>query len=302
MFQFDYLFEERYTLGIIIGIIFGLVARLYMLQTDYRQYPTYPHGIIVHMSLGVIAAGLGSVAIPALFEQDYTAVTFLALAAQQFRDVRSMERETLTKIDSSELVPRGSTYIEGIALVFEGRNYLVIFTSFFTALFVVLFSFWVGILAGIVTIIISAMLKTGKTISHVADVYAGKVNVEKSNVYVDDIYMMNVGLKVNQDLIKQHAIGIVLVPKNKNSAASLSNLGQRKAILHDLSTVLGAYRDSGEPALIPMAKLDINDGRLGILLVVKDCNIDKAVQMVKNVPLLESSVRMPSEAPVKGGE
>ena len=105
-----------------------------MLRTDYRQYPTYPHGRIIHISLGVIAAALGAVAVPAMYKKDFTAITFLTLAAQQFRDVRKMERDTLSQIDSMELVSRGTTYIEGIAMVFEGRNYLVILTALLTTL------------------------------------------------------------------------------------------------------------------------------------------------------------------------
>ena len=38
---------------------------------------------------------------------------FLALAATQFREVRSIERETLLNLEESELVPRGAAYIEG---------------------------------------------------------------------------------------------------------------------------------------------------------------------------------------------
>ena len=116
--------------GIMLGVSFGVIARLMMLRTDYRQYPTYPHGRIIHISLGVIAAALGAVAVPAMYKKDFTAITFLTLAAQQFRDVRKMERDTLSQIDSMELVSRGTTYIEGIAMVFEGRNYLVILTAY----------------------------------------------------------------------------------------------------------------------------------------------------------------------------
>ena len=57
--------------------------------------------------LGVIAAALGAVAVPAMYKKDFTAITFLTLAAQQFRDVRKMERDTLTQIDSMELVSSG---------------------------------------------------------------------------------------------------------------------------------------------------------------------------------------------------
>ncbi|WP_217609184.1 YIEGIA domain-containing protein, partial [Bacillus sp. GbtcB10] len=81
-------------------------------------------------------------------DKNYTAVTFLSLAAQQFRDVRNMERQSLSKIDELELVPRGAAYIEGIAMVFEGRNYLVILASFLASLFSILFAWYWGILAG----------------------------------------------------------------------------------------------------------------------------------------------------------
>ena len=57
-----------------------------------------------------------------------------------------MERNTLAELDGFELVPRGKTYIEGIAVVFESRNYLVIFTSLITTLFYLFFNFWVGLL------------------------------------------------------------------------------------------------------------------------------------------------------------
>lgn len=92
---------------VIMGTAFGMAARIFMLRSDYRQYPAYPHGKIIHLALGLIAGALGSVAVPALYNKDYTAITFLSLAAQQFREVRNMERNTLTAIDHLELVPRG---------------------------------------------------------------------------------------------------------------------------------------------------------------------------------------------------
>ena len=71
------LLQSRETFGVVIGISFGIISRLLMMRTDYRQYPTYPHGKIIHISLGVIAAALGAVAIPAFLNKNYTAVTFL---------------------------------------------------------------------------------------------------------------------------------------------------------------------------------------------------------------------------------
>lgn len=281
-----------------MGIAFGIISRLLMLRTDYRQYPTYPHGRIIHISLGVIAAALGAVAVPALFNKDYTAITFLTLAAQQFRDVRKMERETLTKIDSMELVGRGSTYIEGIAMVFEGRNYLVIMTALLTSLFSIMANIWIGILAGAVSLLLVEKLKSGKAISHIAAVQEAEVKVDGPDLFVGDIYIMNVGLKANQDIIAKRGMGFILTPYNSNGKVTMSNLGQRQAILYDMATILGVYRDDGEPALIPMAKLDMKDGRLAVFILPQEMDADKGKQVILRVPILESAVRMPTEASV----
>lgn len=295
------LFTSKYTLGIVIGTIFGIAARLSMLRTDYRQYPTYPHGRIIHLALGVIAAALGALAVPSLLEKQYTAVTFLTLAAQQFRDVRNMERQTLKNIDSMELVPRGATYIEGIAMVFEGRNYMVILTSFMASLFGIVFAWYWGIVAGVGSLLLSNRFKTGKSISAIADITNAEVRLEGPDLYVGDIYIMNVGLEENQKLIAEHGLGLIVKPKNKNSRVTLSNLGQRQAILHDVSTIMGVFRDSGEPSLIPMAKLDMKDGRLAVFLLPQERDPHMALQVLKRVPLLESAVRMPTEAHVRSG-
>ncbi|WP_219836516.1 YIEGIA family protein [Paenibacillus sp. R14(2021)] len=284
--------------GIMLGVAFGLCARLMMLRTDYRQYPTYPHGRIIHVSLGVIAASLGAVAIPALYKKDFTAITFLTLAAQQFRDVRKMERDTLSKIDSMELVSRGSTYIEGIAMVFEGRNYLVIFSSLLTSLASLSLGLPFGVIMGFLTLFLVYRLKSGKSVSHIAKAEIVNVKIDGPDLFVGDIYIMNVGLSANQQIIADRGLGIILTPFNANGKATLSNLGQRQAILFDVSTILGVYRDDGEPALVPVAKLDMKDGRLAVFLLPQEKDAEKAKAIVEKVPILESAVRMPTEASV----
>lgn len=163
--MFKELLANEFVVPLTIGFVFGIMCRINLLRTDYRQYPTYPHGKIIHVSLGVIASALGALAVPALLKENYTAVTFLTVAAQQFRDVRNMERTTLTEIDKQELVPRGGPYIEGIAMVFEGRNYMVIFTSLVATTATILFNWWGGIIAGVIALLISRKLRSGKTLS-----------------------------------------------------------------------------------------------------------------------------------------
>jgi hypothetical protein len=294
----DWFVTHRYTVGIVVGVIFGVLSRLSMLKTDYRQYPTYPHGKIIHISLGVIAAALGAVAVPALLDKNYTAVTFLTLAAQQFRDVRNMERQSLSKIDDLELVPRGAAYIEGIAMAFEGRNYLVIFSAFFAAMFSIVMAWYWGVAAGLVSVLVANFFKTGKHLSEIAEVLPADVHMDGPDLYVGDIYIMNVGLEENRKLIGEHALGFFVKPMNRNGRVTIANLGQRQAILHDISTILGVYRDSGEPALIPMAKLNMKTGTLALLVLPQERDTDKALAALKRVPVLESAVRMPSETGV----
>lgn len=298
----DYVNAHITLLSVLLGMLCGVLARMLLLRSDYRQYPTYPHGRLIHISLGVIASALGSVAVPALYQKNYTAITFLTLAAQQFRDVRNMERETLTKIDGMELVPRGPTYIEGIAMVFEGRNYLVIMTALLSCLFSTAFGLLAGIIAGALSLGIVFKLRSGKPLSHIATVESASVRFEGPDLYVGDVGINNVALASNRTIIEGRGIGLIIKPKNRNSRATLSNMGQRQAILYDLSTILGVYRDDGEPALKPQAKLDMNDGRLIVLILPQEKNAAKAVEVAGRVPILEAAVRMPSEASVNRKE
>jgi uncharacterized protein len=129
-------------------------------------------------------------------------------------------------------------------------------------------------------------------------VQSAEVRIDGPDLFVGDIYIMNVGLKVNQEIIAQRGMGFILKPYNSNGKATLSNLGQRQAILYDMATILGVYRDDGEPALIPMAKLDMRDGRLAVFTLPQELNSDKGKEVILRVPILESAVRMPTEASV----
>ncbi|MDX8359867.1 MULTISPECIES: YIEGIA family protein [Bacillaceae] len=287
---------NEYTYPILFGVIFGTIARLYMLRTDYRQYPTYLHGKIIHIALGFIAAGLGTIAVPAIMEEDFSAITFLALAASQFREVRNMERNTLNELDQYELVPRGSTYIEGIAIAFEGRNYLVIFTSLIATLTYLAFGMLAGTIVGFIAIGLSRKLMTGGKLKEIVSVEYVEPRFDGSGLYVDDIYIMNIGLPKRQEEVLQYGMGFILSPKNFDARSTIANLGQRQAILHDISTALGVYRDSGTPALIPLAKRDLDDGRVGIFILPQEKDVVKAREIIGEVPTLESAIRMPTES------
>jgi hypothetical protein len=287
---------NEYTYPILFGMTIGVLTRFYLLKTDYRQYPTYLHGKIIHIALGFIASGLGTIAVPAIMEKEFAAITFLALAASQFRDVRNMERNTLNELDQYELVRRGKTYIEGIAVVFEGRNYLVIFASFVSTFAYLVGNVWTGLVAAAISFVVARKLMSGSVLGDIVDVEYVEPHFEGAGLYVDNIYIMNIGLKARQEEILRYGMGFVLKPKNFNARSTIANLGQRQAILHDVSTALGVYRDSGTPALVPLAKRDLEDGRVGIFILPQEKDIEKAKAIIRNVPTLENAIRMPTKA------
>ncbi|RDY70106.1 MULTISPECIES: YIEGIA family protein [Halobacillus] len=286
---------NEYTYPIILGILVGTALRVFMLRTDYRQYPTYLHGKIIHLSLGFIAAALGTIAIPSIMEKEFTAVTFLTLAASQFREVRNMERNTLTEMDSYELVPRGNTYIEGIAVAFESRNYLVIFTSFVVTLCYLALNVWVALGAAVICFLLSGMLMSGSKLSDIVTVEEKSISFDGAGLYVDNIYIMNIGLPERQEEILKYGMGFVLTPKEFSVRSTIANLGQRQAILHDVSVTLGVFRDSGTPALVPLIKRDLNDGRIGVFILPQEKDSKRAKEIIEHVPVLENAIQMPSK-------
>ncbi|WP_347549833.1 YIEGIA family protein [Pseudalkalibacillus hwajinpoensis] len=293
---------NEYTFSILFGVISGTLARIYMFRTDYRQYPTYPHGMIIHLALGFIAASLGSLVVPSIMEEEFTAVTFLTLAASQFREVRNMERKTLTEMDSLELVPRGASYIEGIAVTFEGRNYLVIFISFVSSFAYLAINMWAAFVAAFLSFLVAKKYMTGSKLGEIALIEQSTVTFKGAGLYVDNIYIMNIGIPARQKEILAHGLGFIISPKNFDARSTIGNLGQRQAILHDLAISLGVYRDSGTPALVPLIKRDLDDGRIGVFILPQNKSAELAIKVISKVPTLENAIRMPTETKEKGSD
>lgn len=103
-----------------------------MLNLDQKQYPTQPNVLLSQLILAFVASSLGALLVPALINRSYTSITFLSLAAEQFRQVRANRRNTLQNLEEVQLVKRGAAFIEEIARTYEVRNYMCIVTSFLT--------------------------------------------------------------------------------------------------------------------------------------------------------------------------
>ena len=193
------------------GIIIGIISRLIMLHLDQKQYPTEPNVLLSQLVLAFVASSLGALLVPALIERSYTSITFLSLAAQQFRQVRDNRRDTLQKLEDVQLIQWGDAFIEEIARTYEVRNYTCIITSFFTVgLYYVLSSeFKLGtILAiiissifGLISAFVLKRLITRQSIGDIADVVPAEIS------FVDDCIMQigelkgitNIGLEADRE-------------------------------------------------------------------------------------------------------
>lgn len=90
---------------ILTAVITGMIVRILTIKGDFRQYPSYPYGYLIHLLTGFVASASGAVAIPALMNKKFVAVTFLTLAIQQFRNVRKSEREILKDLKIRIFLP-----------------------------------------------------------------------------------------------------------------------------------------------------------------------------------------------------
>ncbi|MCR3921067.1 MAG: YIEGIA family protein [Firmicutes bacterium] len=276
-------------LAILCGVVMGTVARSWMMRRDFRQYPSYPHAVVTHLALGFIAATLGAVAVPAIAAKEYTAVTFLALAATQFRDVRSMERQMLESLDQSTLVSRGPDFIEGIARTFEARNYLVVFVSLMTSLFTFLYSPLPGILAGTIAIAFVRRFMRGYLVRNIVKVRPAKLHFEGPNLFVEDIHIMNLALREIHEIYEKLGRAVILEPWDDNGREIIANVGQRQAIAHDVALLLGVHRDVDTAEFTPLLRRKLDTGRVGMVIVPIEPDIECFVEAVKNVPVLESA-------------
>lgn len=296
---------------ILVSLVMGMIARVYMMRVDTRQYPTYPQGVISHLTLGLIASFLGSVALPSLWEKEFSAVTFLALAAQQFRDVRNLERQSLDNIEETELVPRGTAYIEDIAKAFEARNYMVILTALCSSIGAYIVrelggslrsQVVVAILAGITIIIILKRLLRRTLIDEIADVKPAKIEFDGPLLKVNGVIIMNIGLMSSRQIFLDKGIAVEIAPKNESASSTLGNTGQRQAIQHNASIQLGIRKDVDEPDFTPIARRNPDNGNVVMAIIPMVANVNMLVDAVKNTPVLESAKRKTATSTRKGDE
>lgn len=286
-----------------IALGIGILSRIIMLNLDQRQYPTQPNILLSQLVLAFVASALGALLVPALIERSYTSITFLSLAAEQFRQVRANRRNTLQNLEDIQLVKRGSAFIEEIARTYEVRNYMCILTSCLTVgLYYLLtsefkltqnLSLGISSISGIALALILRKLLTRDSIGDIADVVAVPISfVDNSIMQVGDLKgITNVGLESDRERFLTKGIGIEIIPKDKNysNAGTLYDPGQRQAIVYNIYSRMGILRADYEPAFVPLPRRNPNNESLMVAYIPIEKNADKVIEAVKSCPILASA-------------
>ncbi|OOM69675.1 YIEGIA domain-containing protein [Clostridium sp. BL-8] len=281
--------SNYFILLILIPVLCGTISRYLTLIIDYRQYPSYPNGYLINLVTGFISSGIGAIAIPALLEKNFEAVTFLVLATEQFREVRRIEKESLEALDDVEHVFRGEAYIDGIAKTFEARNYFSLIVAFITSLTmhiaprdVILTNIILGISAGAISLYILKAFSKGKSVGDIADVRPAQITVKNSELYVDDIFVTNhLGTDFSRNLLQNNGIASIIYPKDRSFSRILDHHGQMQAVIFEVCRVLGVKR-------YHYTRRDYETGRIAIVMVPIIDDKDTFIAIIRNTPLLES--------------
>ncbi len=282
--------SAEYIALILTGIAAGTVARVITLVIDYRQNPSYPNGKFINLVAGFIASALGAVAIPAIIEKDFAAITFLALAIQHFRDIRTIEKESLTKLEHTAYVRRGDAYIDGIAKTYEARNYISLLAALVTVFVMILAGIrnvygnaLLGFGAGLVCTYLLRYFTKGKTIGDLCTVSPGHIAIEGSELFVDGMYVSSMlGTDRSRELFMKEGLAVVIEPKKPIFRVTVENLGQRQAMLFEASRALGLKRYG-------FTRRNFTKGKTIVAMVPVVGDINTMVAAVKNTPVLENS-------------
>lgn len=293
---------------IVLGVLFGVLTRALLLKLDAGPLPSRPHGRINYLFLGLVAAVLGALAPAALLTADYTAGVFLAIGTAQFHSVRQIERDMLMALDSAELVPRGRPYVEGLSMMLETRNYLVMITAMTAAAVGLLLGPLAGAAAGLLAGGgVTAAARMGASVGSLLSVSVADVTLDGDCVRVGPTAVLHgASPEVRHEISR--AIGLRLHPRTPSARLTLAEPGQRQALLHSLTADLGLRRVGGsvqapiEPeagarrramvdgALLPAEALDPGDGTLAILVFPQFHSVELALRSARRTPVLETIV------------
>ena len=289
--------DDLFRRAFIVALFIGILCRGLVLRVTDKQYPSRPQDYLEQIIISGLAASLGAIAFPALIDKEFSALTFFAVAIQQFQGISQEEKITIENIDNQEVVPKGEAYIEEIASTYESRSYISLFSSLAASVIYIYVAraYKLGFLpctilavigASIVGIIFKRYLKRG-SIGDIADVVEAKINFDGPILKVNDVFISNIGLDDTRNKYLKDGIAIEIIPKNIKGYGIVSDQGQRQAILNNLYIHFGINKDLDEKDLLAITKVDFKKNTVVIpyLPIIKDMN--EVMKVVKSTPILE---------------
>lgn len=289
--------DDVFRRAFIVALFIGILCRGLVLRVTDKQYPTRPQDYLEQIIVSGLAASLGAIAFPALIDKEFSALTFFAVAIQQFQGISQEEKITIENIDNAEVVPKGAAYIEEISSTYESRSYISLFSSLVASVIYLYFAraykfgflpcTILAIIGGAIVGLIFKRYLRRRSIGDIADVVEAKINFDGPIFKVNDVYISNIGLDATKDRYINEGIAVEIIPKDIKAYGIISDLGQRQAILHNLYIHFGINKDVDEKDILAITKMDFEKNTLVIpyLPLVKD--IDELIKVVKSAPILE---------------
>ena len=101
----------------------------------------------------------------------------------------------------------------------------------------------------------------------------------------------NIGLKSERERFLTRAIGIEIIPKDKNyiNASIIQDPGQRQTIAYNLYSRLGLYRQKNEPAFTPIPRRNPENESIVIAYLPMEKNEEAIIEAVKSTPIVSSA-------------
>lgn len=293
------LIEGVFRHSFIVASILGILCRALVLRVSDKQYPKRPQDYLEQIVTSALAAFLGAIALPALLENEFAALTFFAVAIQQFQGLAEQERITIKNIDNEEIVPKGSAYVEEIASTYESRAYISLLSSLVASgLFILFrnqlrFSFLISTIvaaigAALVGILIRRYLRRD-SISDVANIKEAKIKFEDSLLTVNGVIISSIGLKDTRKRYIKDGLAIEIVPKNLGDFGIVSDVGQRQAIIHNIFIHMGVDKDIDEKDILTISKIDLDKRSVVIPFIPIFKDIQTMIDVAKSTPIIETA-------------
>ena len=112
--------DDLFRRAFIVALLIGVLCRGLVLRVTDKQYPSRPQDYLEQIIISGLSASLGAIAFPALIDKEFSALTFFAVAIQQFQGLSQEERITIENIGLEDT--RSKYLKEGIAIEIIPKN------------------------------------------------------------------------------------------------------------------------------------------------------------------------------------